>query len=75
MTEALNLQGEQFGRPALRKALQQTRSLDISESVARLHELLRQHCLRRTQTDDITLLALEIIDEPKNGENSSSLPI
>ncbi len=67
VTEAMNPEGEQFGRQRLADAFENSRACGISEAVQRMGQLVAQHRAAGTQTDDVTLLALEITGERRRG--------
>lgn len=59
VTEALNRKGQEFGTERLIRALDQSRSGPLKESVASLLETIEECCDARLE-DDISVLAIEI---------------
>ena len=59
VTEALNRKGQEFGKERLIRALDQSRSGPLKESVASLLETIEECCDARLE-DDISVLAIEI---------------
>ncbi|MHC4398946.1 MAG: PP2C family protein-serine/threonine phosphatase [Planctomycetota bacterium] len=74
VTEAMSQEGELFGRERLACTFKTGRDVTIQESVDRIGCSLDEHCDSRAQSDDITLLAFEVLgespDEQGNGQRA-----
>lgn len=60
ITEAMNADGQLFGKQRLAGELQQCRESPIEECVGRLRRAVSAHCGAEAPTDDMTLLAMEL---------------
>ena len=60
VTEAMNPEGELFGRQRLAGVFETCKDIDIREAVKQIGHVVAEYCAGRAQTDDITLLALEV---------------
>ena len=60
VTEAINREGELFGRKRLDDTFEACKDIGIDEAVKRIGHAVAEHCAGRPQTDDVTLLALEV---------------
>jgi len=60
VTEAMNREGELFGRQRLAGTFEACKAIEIREAVKRIGDVVAEHCAGRAQTDDVTLLALEV---------------
>jgi phosphoserine phosphatase RsbU/P len=71
-TEAMNEREELFGRPKLSETWEAARHLPLDEAVAHLGRILEQYSGDRRATDDLTLLAMEVVQEPATGQRSGA---
>lgn len=62
VTEAISPAGELFGRQRLARQFEQCAGQAIDECISRIRHAVAEHCDTRVPTDDITLLALEILE-------------
>lgn len=60
VTEAMNRDGELFGRKRLASTFEALRDLEMHEALARIAQQVAEHCADYAQTDDVTLLAFEL---------------
>lgn len=60
VTEAMNREEELFGRKRLTGTFQACKDVEIHEAIKRIGQAVSEHCAGQPQTDDVTLLALEI---------------
>lgn len=66
MTEAISPAGELFGRHRLAREFQQCPGRVIDECVSHIRYAAAEHRGSRVPTDDMTLLALEIVEVRDN---------
>ena len=60
VTEAMNREEELFGRQRLADTFEACKDIEIREAVKRIGRVVAEHCAGRPQSDDVTLLALEV---------------
>ncbi|MHB9138861.1 MAG: PP2C family protein-serine/threonine phosphatase, partial [Victivallaceae bacterium] len=58
ITEAMNIQGQQFGEAKLRESLNLCRGSSINQIIASVREAARKHAGAEPQSDDITMVNL-----------------
>jgi sigma-B regulation protein RsbU (phosphoserine phosphatase) len=72
VTEAMNGEGEQFGRKRLARTFEAFKNVAVQGCVDRIGHMVAEHFGGGAQADDITLLALEVVkegpDERENGQ-------
>lgn len=60
VTEAMNPQGELFGRQRLAELFVACRDIGVDQTIQRMEQELRDHCAGECQDDDVTLVVMEI---------------
>lgn len=60
VTEAMNPQGELFGRQRLAELFVACRDMGVDQTIQRMEQELRDHCAGECQNDDVTLVVMEI---------------
>jgi len=60
VTEAMNPEEKLFGRQRLASTFEACKDIGIHEAVKQIGHVVAEHCAGCPQTDDVTLLALEV---------------